>query len=101
MKRTALVKRKSKSNFHFSTKAKVMTDQGSCHNSFAVCIENSDYTSSLEVGKLYQIISDAAAESHGYLRVIDESGGNYGYSKNRFVFIQIPIELEQVLLKVA
>ena len=36
------------------------------------------------VGKLYQIIPDEAAESHGYIRVIDESGEDYGYSTDRF-----------------
>ncbi len=44
---------------------------------FALCINNEDYAASLEVGKLYQIIPDEAAESHGYVSVIDESGENY------------------------
>lgn len=51
---------------------------------FAVCISNDNYPASLEVGKLYQVIPDAVAESHGYIRVIDESGEDYGYSKDRF-----------------
>ena len=41
---------------------------------FAVCINNKKYEASLEVGKLYRIIPDKEAESHGYLRVVDESG---------------------------
>jgi hypothetical protein len=48
---------------------------------FAVCISNEGYPASLEVGKLYRIIPDDAAASHGYLRVVDESGEDYGYSK--------------------
>jgi len=68
---------------------------------FAVCISNEDYPASLEVGKLYQIIPDAAAESHGYLRVIDESGEDYGYSSDRFFPIQIPAALQEALLKAA
>lgn len=33
---------------------------------------------SLDIGKLYRVIPDKEAESHGYLRVIDESGEDYG-----------------------
>ena len=52
---------------------------------FAVCINNTGYEASLEVGKLYRLIPDDEAASHGYLRVIDESGEDYGYSKSRFL----------------
>jgi hypothetical protein len=69
--------------------------------SFAVCISNEDYPASLEVGKLYQTIPDEAAELHGYIRVIDENGEDYGYSKDRFFPIQIPAELREALLKAA
>jgi len=68
---------------------------------FAVCISNEGYPASLEVGKLYQVLPDVAAESHGYIRVIDESGEDYGYSKNRFFPIQIPAALQDALLKAA
>jgi hypothetical protein len=39
-----------------------------------VCVNNKKYEASLEVGKLYRVIPDEEAESHGYLRVVDESG---------------------------
>ena len=68
---------------------------------FAVCIKNKGYEASLEIGKFYRIVHDEDAESHGYLRVIDESGEDYGYSANRFLSIDVPKPLEQVLLKVA
>jgi len=68
---------------------------------FAVCINNEGYAASLEIGKIYQILLDDDADSHGYLRVIDESGEDYGYSKDRFFPIQIPEELKQTLLKAA
>lgn len=54
------------------------------HSRFAVCVDNSGYEASLEAGKLYRLIPDRDAESHGYLRVIDESGEDYGYSDERF-----------------
>lgn len=69
--------------------------------SFAVCIDNHDYPASLEVGKLYQVIPDRNADAHGYIRVIDESGEDYGYSKDRFFPLQIPSALQDALLKVA
>jgi len=65
---------------------------------FAVCINNEDYPSSLEVGKLYRILPDDEATSHGYLRVIDESGEDYGYSNDRFFQIELPEALEKTLL---
>ena len=65
---------------------------------FAVCINNEGYPSSLEVGKLYRILPDDEATSHGYLRVIDESGEDYGYSNDRFFAIELPVALEKTLL---
>ena len=41
---------------------------------FAVCISNEDYKASLEGGKLYRVIPDEEAASHGYIRIVDESG---------------------------
>lgn len=66
---------------------------------FAVCIDNDGYEASLEVGKLYRVIADAEAESHGYLRVVDESGEDYGYATKRFFKLQIPRPLEKALLR--
>lgn len=68
---------------------------------FAVCIDNNGYQASLEIGKLYPIIPDESAALHGYIRVRDESGEYYGYAKNRFYPIEIPDELEKVLLNAA
>ncbi len=65
---------------------------------FAVCLDNSGYKSSLEVGKLYQVIHDEEAETHGYLRVVDESGEDYAFTANRFHVVSLPVAVEQVLL---
>lgn len=43
-------------------------------NQFAVCLNNQGYEASLEVGKIYYVIGDEAAEVNGLIRVIDESG---------------------------
>jgi len=68
---------------------------------FAVCIRNEGYPASLEIGKLYRIITDDQADVHGYIRVIDESGEDYAYTKDRFFPIVVPEVLEKTLLKVA
>ena len=68
---------------------------------FAVCIKNKGYEASLELGKLYRVMSDKAAEQHGYLRIVDESGEDYGYSADRFFAIDLPKPLERALLKAA
>jgi hypothetical protein len=64
---------------------------------FAVCIDNIGYPASLEAGKLYQLVSDPQAEKHGLLRVIDESGEDYGYSASRFFILPVPHALEKLL----
>ena len=64
---------------------------------YAVCINNEGYKASLEKGKLYRTLPDEKAASHGYMRVIDESGEDYGYSAARFIPIKLPRVVEQAL----
>jgi hypothetical protein len=56
----------------------------------AVCIKNEGYEASLEIGKLYRVISDESAQGPGYLRIVDESGEDYGYAADRFFTIDVP-----------
>ena len=62
-----------------------------------MCVNNKGYEASLEAGKLYRVIPDDDAASHGYIRVIDESGEDYGYSVSRFFPIEVPLALEKAL----
>ena len=64
---------------------------------FGVCTDNRGCPASLEIGKLYQVIPDDAAAKHGYLRVIDESGEDYGYSAKRFFMLDVPETLAKAL----
>jgi hypothetical protein len=64
---------------------------------FAVCINNEGYLASLEVGKLYRVIPDDEAKSHGYIRIVDESGEDYGYTATRFYPLEVPQELADAL----
>jgi hypothetical protein len=74
-----------------------MKRRGKQEHHFAVCINNEGYEASLEAGKLYRMIPDDEAISHGYIRVIDESGEDYGYSVDRFFPIEVPQALEEAL----
>jgi hypothetical protein len=64
---------------------------------FGVCTDNRGYPASLEVGKLYPLIPDPEAAKHGYIRVIDESGEDYGYAAERFFLLQVPKALAEAL----
>jgi hypothetical protein len=64
---------------------------------FGVCIDNTGYPASLEAGKLYPVIPDEEAAKHGYVRVVDESGEDYGYSAERFFMLEVPDALAKAL----
>ena len=64
---------------------------------FGVCIDNRGYPASLEAGKLYPVIPDEQAAKHGYVRVVDESGEDYGYSAERFFILDVPDALAKAL----
>jgi hypothetical protein len=61
-------------------------------NRYALCIENRENAASLEIRKVYRVISDPEDERDGFLRVIDESGEDYLYPANFFVLIELPRE---------
>ncbi len=65
--------------------------------SFVVCIDNTDYTASLEKHKIYRVVRDDAARDDGDIRVVDESGEDYLYPAVRFVSITVPVEVEKSL----
>ncbi len=68
---------------------------------FVICVKNKGYEASLELCKLYRLVPDLNAERRGYLRVIDESGEDYGYSADRFLSIKLPKPLQRALLRAA
>jgi hypothetical protein len=65
---------------------------------FALCLDNKDYPASLEVGKLYRVVPDDEAGTHGYIRIIDESGEDYAFTAKRFHMVQLPYDVGQALL---
>lgn len=68
------------------------------HTRFAVCINNAGYAASLEVRKLYEVVADPEAEKDDMIRIIDESGEDYLYAADRFVFAPLPAAVERAVL---
>ncbi|MFZ2145995.1 MAG: hypothetical protein WAV28_02150 [Sedimentisphaerales bacterium] len=59
---------------------------------YVLCVSNEKYQASLEGRKIYQCVPDAKAETHGQIRVVDESGEDYLYPQEFFLPIEIPEE---------
>ena len=64
---------------------------------FAVCVRNDEYDGTLELRKIYEVLKDADAESHGLIRVIDESGEDYLYPREWFLPIELPHHIEDAI----
>jgi hypothetical protein len=67
------------------------------HPRFAVCVQNAGNEASLELRKLYEIVSDSDAEKDGMLRVIDESGEDYLFPASFFVLAPLPAAVEKAV----
>ncbi len=65
---------------------------------FAVCVRNTGNEASLELRKLYAVISDPDAEMDGMIRVIDESGEDYLFPADFFVLAPLPLAVEEAVL---
>ena len=68
---------------------------------FVVCVKNKDYAASLELRKLYQVVSDEEASKLHQIRVIDESGEDYLYPEEYFVAVQLPQSAEKAVRRAA
>jgi hypothetical protein len=67
---------------------------------FVVCVENEGYEESLELRKIYEMISDSRAEEDGLIRVVDEDE-DYLYPASWFLRIELPHEIEKALSTIA
>lgn len=68
---------------------------------FALCIDNTDYQASLILGKVYRILPDPRATKDDLVRIVDESGEDYLYHKDHFVFVDFPRSIKKRILAVA
>ena len=66
---------------------------------YAVCLENKGYEASLQIGKLYEIITDDEAEKDEMIRVIDEDGEDYLFESKLFYPLVLPNDLAVALHK--
>lgn len=66
---------------------------------FVVCLHN-DGAEDLDVRKLYEVVSDGAANARGLTRVIDESGQSYLYPQEWFAFVEVSREVGLALASV-
>ena len=64
---------------------------------FVLCIKNRGFRVSLVLRSAYKVLPDAAAEKHGLLRVIDESGEDYLYPQSLFVALDLPQSAQKAL----
>jgi hypothetical protein len=66
-------------------------------NSYVLCIDDGGYPESLEVRKVYAVLTDERAAANNYIRVVDETGEDYLYPAKYFVPIQVPPEAAKIL----
>ncbi|MBI5640111.1 MAG: hypothetical protein HZA17_06790 [Nitrospirae bacterium] len=64
---------------------------------FMICVSNRGYEASLEIRKIYEVITDRTAEKHQQLRIIDESGEDYLFPKDYFAPVRLPSETKEKL----
>jgi len=65
---------------------------------FAICVNNKGYAASLIPRKIYEIVPDQKAEQDDFIRIVDESGEDYLYHVSHFVFVELPKDVERVLI---
>ena len=62
---------------------------------YALCLDNTDYTVSLEIRKIYPIVEPHKNDIEGFLRIIDESGEDYLFSNERFTVLNLSPQIEK------
>lgn len=65
---------------------------------FALCVDNSGYEVSLIVGKVYRVLPDKKAAKDDFVRIVDETGEDYLFHKDHFVFVDFPKTVKSRLL---
>jgi hypothetical protein len=63
---------------------------------FVLCVQDRG-ADDLEVRKVYRVLPDKAATTAGYLRVVDDSGEDYLYPTDYFVFLDLPPKARRAL----
>jgi len=66
--------------------------------SFALCVDNAGYQASLILGKVYPVLPDPRAARDDLVRIVDESGEDYLYHRDHFVFVDFPPAVKKRIL---
>jgi hypothetical protein len=66
---------------------------------YALCLDNINYTVSLEVRKIYPIIEPYKNDPDGYLRIVDESEEDYLYPAEAFAVLNLSPTIEKQIEK--
>jgi hypothetical protein len=61
-------------------------------------VDDANYEASLILGKVYRILPDPKAAEDDLARIVDESGEDYLFHKNHFVFVDFPQGVKRKLL---
>ena len=64
---------------------------------YVVCVKDQDYPTSLELRKIYRLLSDISANRLGMVRIIDESGEDYLYPEDYFLAIKLTTALQRAV----
>ncbi len=54
-----------------------------------ICVNNDGYEASLEIRKLYEVLTARVAKRHNQLRVIAETGEDYLYPEKYFAPVRL------------
>ena len=77
-----------------------MTTKKNPHVEYVICLRNDD-SEDLQLGKVFQVMTDEIAARDDYIRVVDESGEDYLYPANYFTSIELPRAAERALFPLA
>jgi hypothetical protein len=58
-------------------------------HAFAVCVDD-EGVEDISCGMVYRMLPDEKAAGEGFVRIVDDSGEDYLYPRNRFVPIDVP-----------
>jgi hypothetical protein len=70
-----------------NTRLRGLSDDAKSEARLVLCVRNEGYPAGLELRKVYRGLPDEQASKLHLLRVIDESGEDYLYPEEYFVFV--------------
>jgi hypothetical protein len=65
---------------------------------FVLCLDNTGYKASLIRGKVYRVLADKKAAKDDLVRIVDETGEDYLFHKDHFVFVDFPRAVRRKIL---